>query len=47
MELISPNLVKHQDKQDVRRVSIVDQDPLHIEIGNGGRDDQGIIMGDM
>ena len=46
MDLISPNLyfVEGRDKQDIRRTPIVNQDSLHVEIGDDSRDDQGIIM---
>ena len=46
---ILPNLhlVKRWDEQDICRTLIVNKDPLHIEIGDGGGDDQRIIMWDV
>ena len=46
MELVSPNLhfVEGRDKKDIRRTLIVNQDSLHIEIGDENKDGQGIIM---
>ncbi|GFZ04986.1 hypothetical protein Acr_17g0005580 [Actinidia rufa] len=49
MELISSNIhfVKCRGEQDIRRTPVVNQDPLHIEIGDGNRDDQCVVMGEM
>ena len=49
MEFISFNLhlVECRYKQDVYRTSVVNQDHLYIEIGDGNRYDYGIIMGKM
>ena len=49
MELISSNLhfVKCRGEQDIRRTSVINQDSLHVKVGDGGRDDQGVIMGEM
>ena len=46
MEPISTylHLLKRRDEQNVSRTPIVNQDPLNVEIGNCGRDDQCIIM---
>ena len=46
IELVSPNLyfVEGRKKQDIHRTLIVNQDSLHVEIGDDSRDDQGIIM---
>ena len=44
--LAQSSVVKCRDEQDIRRALIVDQDPLHIEISDGSRDDQG-VMGEM
>ena len=49
MKLISLNLhlIECRDEQDICRTPVVNQDPLYIEIGDGGGDDQRIIMGEM
>ena len=49
MEPISPysHLVKHRDEQDVDRTLVVNQNFLYVEIGNRGRYDQRIIMGEV
>ena len=41
VEPISPNphLAKHRDEQDIRITPVINQNPLHIEIGDGGGDD--------
>ena len=46
MELISANFyfVECRDKQDIRITPTVNQDSLHIEVGNGSRDDQGVVV---
>ena len=36
-----------RDEQDVRRTPVINQDPLHIKISDGSKDDQGIVVGDM
>ena len=45
--LLDLHFVKGRDKQDVNRTTIIDQDPLDIEIGDNGKHNQSIVMGEM
>ena len=49
VELVLPNFYffKCQDKQDIYRTPVINQDFLHIEVGDGSRDDQSVVVGEM